>query len=86
MPEDGGWQRVAVLRPGHEVEVVNLAARGALLRSSARLKPGLRSELQLTGARRLAMRGRIDRARVIRLEPLRYEAAMLFDEPLALAG
>jgi hypothetical protein len=85
-PEDAGWQRVALLRPGHEVEVVNLTAHGALVRSAARLKPGMRSELQLTGATRHALRGRIDRSRVVRLEPLRYEAAIVFDEPLALAG
>ena len=85
-PEEAGWQRVALLRPGHEVEVVNLTAHGALVQSAARLKPGTRSELQLTGATRHALRGRIDRSRVVRLEPLRYEAAIVFDEPLALAG
>jgi hypothetical protein len=84
--EDIGCHSQAVLRPGHDVEIVNVCARGALVRSAARLKPGSRSELQLSGARRLAIRGRIDRARVIRLEPLRYEAAIVFDEELQAAG
>jgi len=84
--EDIGCHRQAVLRPGHDVEIVNVCARGALVRSAARLKPGSRSELQLSGARRLAIRGRIDRSRVIRLEPLRYEAAIVFDEELQAAG
>jgi hypothetical protein len=85
-PEDIGCQRQAILRPGHDVEIVNVCARGALVRSAARLKPGARSELQLSGGRRLAVRGRIDRSRVIRLEPLRYEAAIVFDEELHVAG
>ena len=85
-PEDSGWQRVALLRPGHEVEIVNLTARGVLVRSSARLKPGMRCELQLTGATRHALRGRIARSHIVQLEPLRYEAAIVFDEPLALVG
>ena len=72
-PEEAGWQRVALLRPGHEVEVVNLTAHGALVQSSARLKPGTRSELQLIGATRHAL-ARPDRSvtgRQARTAPLR---------------
>jgi hypothetical protein len=85
-PEDAGWQRLALLRPGHEVEVLNLSARGALVRTAVRLKPGARGELQLTGETRRAVRGRIDRAKVVRLEPLCYEAAIVFDETLGPGG
>ena len=85
-PEDVGCARVALLRPGREVEVLNLGTHGALVRSSARLKPGSRSELQFAGSLRKAVSGRIDRSHVVRLEPLRYEAAIVFDEALALPG
>jgi hypothetical protein len=74
------------LRPGHDVELVNVSAGGALLRSSARLKPGMRSELHLQGATRRSVRGRISRARVISVAPLRYEAAVVFDAPLTGDG
>jgi hypothetical protein len=85
-PEEIGWPRRALLRPGREVEVVNLGTHGALVRCAARLKPGTRSELQLSGGTKPTMSGRIERSRVIRLEPLRYEAAIVFDEALALPG
>jgi hypothetical protein len=81
-PQTGGWKREAVLRPGHDVEVVNVSAGGALLRSTTRLKPGMPSELHLLGATRHSVRGRIARARVISVAPLRYEAALVFDTPL----
>ena len=81
-PQTGGWQRDAVLRPGHDVEVVNVSAGGALLRSTTRLKPGMPSELHLVGASRRCIRGRIARARVISVTPMRYEAALVFDTPL----
>jgi hypothetical protein len=82
LPQTGGWQREAVIRPGHDVEVVNVSGGGALLRSTARLKPGMPSELYLQGSTRTSVRGRIARARVISLMPVRYEAALVFDAPL----
>ena len=81
-PQGGGWHHEAILRPGHDVEVVNVSAGGALLRSTSRLKPGMPSELHLQGQTRRSVRGRIARARVISLAPLRYEAALIFDTPL----
>ena len=80
-PEDCGWQKAAVLRPGLVVEVLDLGAGGARIVSAARLKPGARAELQLTGTSRRGVVGRIGRCRVIRLRPLRYEAAIVFDIP-----
>ena len=85
-PEDVGCARQALLRPGREVEVVNLGTHGALVQCRARLKPGSRGELQLAGRVLKAVSGRIDRSHIVRLEPLRYEAAIVFDEALALPG
>jgi hypothetical protein len=85
-PQIGGWQRQALLRPGHEVEVLNLSTGGALVQSTARLKPGIPTELQLQGGSRHIVRGRITRARVISLAPLCYEAALVFDVPLGVGS
>jgi hypothetical protein len=42
--------------------------------------------LHLAGAGRRVITGRISRCRVIRLMPLRYEGAVIFDERLAEWG
>jgi hypothetical protein len=84
-PDQTRWRRLALLRPGQEVAVVNLGPGGALLESANRMKPGARTELQLFGEVRWQVRGRIDRCRVLRLAPLCYEAAIVFEEPLDLA-
>jgi hypothetical protein len=84
-PERAAWSRVAVLRPGQEVRLLNISPQGALVESAARLRPGLRAELHLTqGASRVAVRGRLERCEVVRLEPLVYRGAILFEECLAL--
>jgi PilZ domain len=70
------------MRPGHEVEVLNLSPGGALIASAARMNPGARAELQLAGTLRRAVRGRVARCRVVCLDPLRFEGAITFDEPL----
>jgi hypothetical protein len=85
-PEDVGCARIALLRPGRDVEVLNLGTHGALLQCAARVKPGSRGELQLAGRVKRAVCGRIDRARVVRLEPLRFEAAFVFDEAVVWPG
>ncbi len=74
------WPSTALLRPGREVEVINLSAGGALIASPNRLKPGGRAELQLLGPTRRVARGRIDRCRIVRLTPLRFESAIVFEE------
>jgi len=81
-PEELGWHRQAVLRPGRDVCVVDLSAGGALLESGGRIAPGSRAELHIFGASRRSVRGRISRSRVLRIAPLCYQAAMIFDEPL----
>ena len=87
--EETPWQRTALLRPGQEVILLNFSAGGVLVESLARMNPGTRTELQLIGAVRRQVRGHIARCRVTHLEPLRYEAAFIFDErvePETVAG
>lgn len=81
-PERTPWQRLALLRPGQEVEIINVSPGGALIASPSRMAPGMRTELQLFGPRRCAMRGYIARCRVACLAPLRYEGAIVFEERL----
>lgn len=81
-PEVTPWSRAALLRPGLEVEVVNLSPWGALVESPGRLHPGARTELHLLGADRRLVPGRIHRCRVTHLNPLRYEGAVVFDQRL----
>jgi hypothetical protein len=76
------WRELALLRPGQDVRVINLSSGGALLESSSRMKPGARTELQLSGVPRRGLSGRIDRCHVSGLEPLRYQGAIVFDERL----
>lgn len=80
-PERIAWSRAAVLKPGQDVAIVNLSPGGALVESSLRMKPGARAELQLLGPSRCVLRGRFDRCRVVAINPVRYEGAILFDEP-----
>ena len=80
-PGQTAWSRDAILKPGQDVTILNLSAGGALVESSLRMKPGARAELQLRGPSRCVLRGRIDRCRVIAIQPLRYEGAVIFDEP-----
>ena len=81
-PEHTPWDRGALLRPGQDVMVVNLSRGGALIESSTRMSPGARTELQLLGRSRKAIRGRIERCRVASLDPVRYEGAIVFDDRL----
>jgi hypothetical protein len=81
-PEDTPWRRVALLRPGRIVMLVNVSRGGALVESGLRLNPGMRTELQLSGEPRRNIRGRIERCRVTALEPLTYEGAIVFEEAL----
>lgn len=78
-------ERIALLRPGQEVVVIDLSASGAVIQSATRMKPGARTELQLFGANRRIIRGSIDRCVVSALEPIRYEGAIVFDEQIEVA-
>lgn len=69
-----------ILRPGHDVRVVNLSAGGALVECGARLRPDASTELHiLHGRLRLSVRARVCRCRIARLDPLVYEAALRFE-------
>lgn len=81
-PEHMSWPRVARLRPDQDILIVNLSAGGALVESATSLKPGSRADLQRPGAQRAIVRGRIARCRVIGIDPMLYEAAILFEQPL----
>jgi hypothetical protein len=81
--EHTSYSQSATLRPGQDVTLVNLSTCGALVRSTGRMNPGVRTELQLVGPSGAIVSGRVDRCRVISVNPLKYEAAILFDAPLA---
>jgi hypothetical protein len=80
----GGGPRygaVAVLRPGQPVVLVNISSRAALVESGSRLRPGVRTELQMAGHdTRTRVTGHLDRCRVVGLDPLRYHGVIVFDE------
>lgn len=71
----------AVLFPGQPVVLVNISSRAALVESSARLRPGAHTELQLCGGgARACVRGRVERCHVVHLDPLRYHGVVVFDD------
>lgn len=86
-PESTGWNEDALLRPGLVVRVVNIGPLGALLESTARMRPGARTELHLTACeegRRLVVGGRVGRCQISGLEPLTYRGAVEFDRMVEL--
>ena len=83
-PAHTPWGDLALLRPGQDVTVLNISGGGALVESSSRMRPGARAELQLIGAPRCMVRGRVHRCHVASLDPLRYRGAIVFDEELAV--
>ena len=71
----------AVLRPGQAVILVNTCSRGALVESGARLRPGVQTELHLSGkTTRTRVKGRVERCQVVRLDPVRFQGVIVFDE------
>ena len=75
------WRTHAVLRPGQPVTLLNISSRAALLESAARLRPGARTEVQLTGSHvRASVVGRLERCHVVSLEPIRYRGVLMFDQ------
>ncbi len=86
-PESTGWNEEAVLRPGLLVRVVDIGPLGALLESPVRLRPGIRTELQLSANhadRRLIVSGRVGRCHIATLDPLRYRGSIEFDRVVEL--
>ncbi len=84
----GGGPRFAVeaqIRPGRDVQVVNISRGGALVESGAWLRPGSRTELLLCGnGSRASVSGRVDRCHIVGLEPLRYRVVIRFDETIEI--
>jgi hypothetical protein len=75
------WQPEAILRPGIPVVVLNISAHGVLFESAIRLRPGVRTEIQMmTDDRRTSVRGHLVRCQVFGLGPLRYRGVLMFDE------
>jgi hypothetical protein len=78
----------ARIRPGHDVQVLDLSSLGALIQSTARLVPNSRVELRF-GANRSAhqIRGRIVRSYVSAVAPdvVFYRSAVAFDQMLELS-
>jgi hypothetical protein len=85
---DCPWLVDARLRSGTEVRVVDISNGGMLLESASQILPGARIELFLvTQEQRWLVRGRILRcqvARLVREDGVRYHAALVFNEPLAI--
>jgi len=74
-----------VVRPGHSVVVVNIGCYGALVESTRRLRPGVRTELQLSRTDvRSAVAGHIARSQVARLNPILYRTVIVFDAGLEM--
>lgn len=56
------------------------------MESTQPLQPGARTELQPLGGMLPTLGGCIGRCRVIGIDPMRYEAAVVFDRPLEQVG
>ena len=76
------WEEDAILRPGIPVVVLNISPHGLLFESAVRLRPGVRTEIQMTTEddRRTKVRGHLVRCHVFGLGPLRYRGVLMFDE------
>ena len=75
----------ARVRPGHEVELIDISAGGALIECRRRLLPGAMIELSLSsGERCTTVRGRVLRCAVVRVKPtaVSYRGAIGFDHNL----
>jgi hypothetical protein len=81
-PDVAGWAGDALLRPGLAVRILNIGPFGALVESTARLRPGRLAELQLVAAgtdRKHVVSGRVERCQVIALQPLVFHGAIAFE-------
>ena len=84
---DLGWLRAARLRPGLEAMLADVSPGGALVETGTRLRPGMKTVLQLTtadGESRVS--GEVVRAWVSAIQPDRgviYRGALRFDRAMA---
>ena len=75
----------ARVRPGHEVELIDVSAGGALVECARRLLPGTVIDLRLVaGEECTSVRGLVLRCAVVRLKPtsICYRGAIAFDRDL----
>jgi hypothetical protein len=76
----------ARVRPGHEVELIDISAGGAFVECGRRLLPGTFIELHLTAAdeRCACVRGRVLRCAVVQVKAtaMSYRGAIVFDRDL----
>jgi hypothetical protein len=82
--EEHGIVRARV-RPGHEVDLIDVSLGGALVECVRRLLPGTLIELYLVaGDRSASVRGRVLRCAVVRLKAtfISYRGAIGFDRDL----
>jgi hypothetical protein len=76
----------ATLRPGCEVQIVDVSGRGALVRAPRPLRPGGRVHLTVViAARRVAIAAHVLRCVVWSLDAsgIRYHGALRFDQEVA---
>lgn len=88
---DAGEHGVASarIRPGHQVQLIDLSSGGALVEVDRRMLPGSAVELQLHAEDRQAtMRGYVLRCSVVRVRPaaISYRGAIAFDRQLPWFG
>ncbi|HEY7449207.1 MAG TPA: hypothetical protein VH702_13705 [Vicinamibacterales bacterium] len=78
----------ARIRPGHDVQVLNLSSAGALIQSTTRLAPNSRVELRLAGSRSSPIRGRIVRSYVsaVDADVIFYRSAIAFEQVFDLSA
>ena len=84
-PEEHGIL-LARVRPGHPAWIVDVSAAGALVETHHRLLPGTSIGLSVqTSDRRAALRGRVVRCSVVRVEAtmIWYWGAVDFDWPIS---
>jgi len=82
-PGAGSRLATARIRPGRELQVLNLSTNGMLVDGPLRLLPGSMVDVQLHGTAR-PTRARVHRSAVSALGPgcLHYRAALTFERPL----
>lgn len=87
LPGATPWDPRIVLRPGHEITVLDIGPGGMRIQTRARVLPGKGVELQLVrDGNRRTVAGHVLRCRVASLAPLTYEAALATDECLEMGN
>jgi PilZ domain len=79
----------ARIRPGHQVQLIDLSSGGALVEADRRMLPGSAVELQLQAKDRQAtVRGSVLRCCVVRVRPasISYRGAIAFHRQLPWFG